>query len=1416
MRSPLRPRAFALVLVLIIVVLTATMAVLFLGSTARERRGVDAYARGSQVRHLGHLAVSQVMGEINAATKEGTASDPVSWASQPGMIRTFAGSSTPKTVYKLYSWDNLVTTGAVDLTNAAESPPADWSTKTAAFVNLNEPLDQVYPIVDPTAESKVEGFSIDKNAPAVNGSPHQAPMPVKWLYVLEDGQMVPASSAAGKTATISGASAQNPIVGRIAFWTDDETAKVNINTASEGAFWDTPKAATYDEMQFAGNPPMAGEYNRIPGHPAMTSLSAVFPELAPGERWQGSLTAYRDKLAALLAINPRVPYSSASSRGGTYPIESANFDYGPAVGVSLNVPNTPIPPKSERLFVSPDEMLFTYPARGAQPSLTKEMVQSRSFFLTASSRAPETTLFETPRVSLWPVTWPYASAHSALPNRQTAPVSSPNPNTANITDNPWMRAEERLLAFVSTLNQGRADGGDKFYFQRQNPESPTHDYLKITRNQDLLSYLQAMTEKTAVGYGGSLVGSLTQGVRDRVLGNAFNVARSLVNQYTLQDDGKMMYSFTPVAFRRFVSNNGFSIKDYSELGSFSSVPMRLDLGSGEFSAVSDFPVLREMALVFYATSRDQPKEPAAPSDLHNPYKWENLINLDASNGYPVGARTTQMRAVLLLDFASLRGATKSNQPVFWIKVSNGGSLRAAGQSLGLGTTVAKMDYREVGSARNMPSYLYPLFNSDASGKLVQPKTLNTGSNASGNYGLISVPINVDPSQIDFTFEGGVVNVEVFGLKDGNPDLDPTGDIELKVASYQVDFGKWNGVFGVPLSPTWNYFEFAENSIPAVPNPNYQKHDPSKPTKWASLEIAPSYKSADSSTDPAVTPGSEAGIWSFSKLYADTVAPGHFVVPKNVFTFTVTYARCDGGNASLMTDYSERLKFIYNTDAFKPSAAFGSNRALNGSVANNIFKYGFPAITPYDTVLSMIVDPNSPGTGDPRLSQVFQYERADVAAGPGAILREVLPLADYSRRNRQYHTLGAANGLSSATGYVRTNASVLGSGVAPSGMARLGYGSLLGKLGNFSAANPDGAIVGVNTAFPQSLIPAGNSIGDWTSQAGNAADGGALPRPDQDMQVLSPNDVPGDLSYQTPYFRYSNSNVNGLETGTAKGYFSPNRQIPSPISILGALPSSLTVGWQTLAFSPNPVVGAGHPGLDGAPDYLLLDLFWMPVVEPYPISEQFSTAGKVNLNYEIAPFRYIKRRTALHALLKPVWLTALNQSLAANYKSHEFVKGAANSQTRYPLDVTQTLNRVDQDIFDKGDIFRSGAEVCRIWLVPQGRTSSNVESFWNDKLLTSDTAREEPYDNLYSRVTTKSNTFTVHWRAQVLRPASGKDPATWDDTTGIIASDLRGATLIERYLNPNATDVPDYATDPNALTLSHFYKWRVVSETFFQP
>ena len=246
---------------------------------------------------------------------------------------------------------------------------------------------------------------------------------------------------------------------------------------------------------------------------------------------------------------------------------------------------------------------------------------------------------------------------------------------------------------------------------------------------------------------------------------------------------------------------------------------------------------------------------------------------------------------------------------------------------------------------------------------------------------------------------------------------------------------------------------------------------------------------------------------------------------------------------------------------------------------------------------------------------------------------------------------------------------------------------------------------------------------------------------------------------------------------------------------------------------------------------------MAVVEPAPVGDQFSTAGKVNLNYAMMPFPYIQRKSALDAVLKSVNITALpsnNTSFLAYYKSYGMLyqSGRLDQQhTRYPVNVDATLKAFDYK-FSKGDIFRSASQICDVFLYPNDPNTSNqaasgasadkppstnnITNFWKSNGLTADNSREDPYNAIYSRVTTKSNTFTVHWKVQSLKKRVGTNPATWTEYQDLSTSELRGSTLIERYIDPNATNIPDYAITPSAPPLSQFYKWRVAAENYFRP
>ena len=97
----------------------------------------------------------------------------------------------------------------------------------------------------------IEGFRCNAvNDPSgrkdINGQTVKIlPMPVKWIYQLKDGTMV----GVDDNGKIRDATEDNPPVARVAFWTDDDSCRLNINTASEGTYWDTPIVSSYQELE---------------------------------------------------------------------------------------------------------------------------------------------------------------------------------------------------------------------------------------------------------------------------------------------------------------------------------------------------------------------------------------------------------------------------------------------------------------------------------------------------------------------------------------------------------------------------------------------------------------------------------------------------------------------------------------------------------------------------------------------------------------------------------------------------------------------------------------------------------------------------------------------------------------------------------------------------------------------------------------------------------------------------------------------------------------------------------------------------------------------------------------------------------------------------------------------------------------
>lgn len=363
---------------------------------------------------------------------------------------------------------------------------------------------------------------------------------------------------------------------------------------------------------------------------------------------------------------------------------------------------------------------------------------------------------------------------------------------------------------------------------------------------------------------------------------------------------------------------------------------------------------------------------------------------------------------------------------------------------------------------------------------------------------------------------------------------------------------------------------------------------------------------------------------------------------------------------------------------------------------------------------------------------------------------------------------------------------------------------------------------------------GNGVpnGDWDSGFSLAPDGPFINKPDEGNAFKGVDEgatgYAGDILNNVPYFFRHN-----LQSSNSTIFSSPNRIMPSP-GMFGSLPTALKTGtpWQTLLFRPQ----AGHPGQNSPADHLILDLFWMPVVEPYAISEPFSTAGKINLNYQILPFTYIERSTGLQAVLVNERLGTvpnahapkLKVSTVATMDSNGVVNAADApvqpvGSTRRPLNLPAIMRQFQQR-FDSGDIFRSASEICSIHMIPTGENPTAgaedawASTFWANNRLTGENIRERIYTTVYPRVTTKSNTFTVHVRAQALKQAPGANPAVWDEARGSVAGDYRGSTTLERFVDPNNSSIPDYAAGFGAgvAPLDSFYRWRVVQNRQFAP
>jgi len=473
-------RGMALVLTLAFLALLGTLVVVFLFSSRSTRGITKGYATGVILQTLAdstlNLATSQItqatMDAARGSSTQATAIDPskrYAWISQPGLIRTYTGSAAGPTgvrAYKLYSSDNMIFDGDWDpVAQLANEVPADWASQPARFTDLNEPMPNqagvmIYPVVPALAVAgAMPGFSLNNNAAhLLNNNGLGVAMPVRWLYLLEDGTFSVAD-AAGK---VTGATVSNPIRGRVAFWADDTSSQLNINTASGGTYWDIPRTMSNQDWSYSRTVPLVSEFQRFPGHPSSIDILSTIQAVEP--------TFDRNRI---YAMTPRVE---------------------PNPDPDLDDPTKTVTLDKDRLYTTLDELAFK-PDRTSS-GLNQAQIQQLRFFLTSQSRSPDLNLFQQPRVTMWPIRF-----------------SSVNP-------------QNNLIRFCSTIGGKlyaflRGDGGNNYW----NSRSPTRDAL-LANNLRMYSYLQRLTDATAPGNPGSLAAKYTSAERDQILTQMFDYIRA--------------------------------------------------------------------------------------------------------------------------------------------------------------------------------------------------------------------------------------------------------------------------------------------------------------------------------------------------------------------------------------------------------------------------------------------------------------------------------------------------------------------------------------------------------------------------------------------------------------------------------------------------------------------------------------------------------------------------------------------------------------------------------------------------------------------------------------------------------------------------------------------------------------------------
>ncbi|MDB6118529.1 MAG: Verru Chthon cassette protein [Verrucomicrobiaceae bacterium] len=1294
---PKKRRGFAIVSVLALTILATVIVMAMLSLATVSVKTEDSALEMARARWTGNTAVSIALGQLIGATKEQFADGtPKPWTSQPGAIRVHAMDGTLEKLHKLYSASVMETNSLADV---AKDVPDDWQQRPDDFVDLNAPRTTTngglhFPVVDPRAKTidpltSVEGFDYTATSGAVGpdagANQQRLPMPVRWIYQRRDGSLATLDDE--HKLSPANNNPNNPIVARFAYWVDDESCKVNINTAAEGAFWDVPRADTVQERALAANQPTRREYHREPGHPAGVCLSSVlmpgrrlYPQnfmpaetTSPGSMVPMSLNDARDlwRLGRLAVAE----LGSKTSWAGTArpdwqqlwnTMPQALVRQGPYANVNELLFDSAKPENFPTLWENNQTGKRTVHSFFRNHPEAIARLPMTEFFLTAQSSAPETTLYGTPRIAMWPVDARTLTSINGIP-----------------TSDPVKRdtAYEHKLALGCMLK------GKPYFVQRQEPGDGAKDLEGNAggANKVLLDYLKRLTGSPVPGFSRADLGYGT-------FADKYGDDREAILLQMLD-----YIRATNFADGQVVEDTQFSVlcpaNKSKGFGQIAPLQQRV---TGAKAATSDHPqgqgrvmTVSEVALMIVCRAQSQFDEDGKVKVLGDPSSEEVRTELEKHPGL------RELEVGILVE----------------------GFL--PGQSW--------TDYRP---------YI--------------------------NVALVGGPPDTFPAP---PREGPVPNLPLMKIN-GKPLtlLEKHSSME----SDEQPPTKWQGSGGNTgvRGLAKGLIQFEPILVEASPDNNDTKL---KFEGGSSSESGDQFKLAiyDSPGSTSVSDLLHVIPLVFPDIGMDTTAGATIPLP----------SFAEGMPASLKSRMADACE---NTDA-------------------HLFSHQ------HDVVQSL-----TPIHGDYRLTAAQRW----LQSRQGNTLIPIFSPHPLWGKEQFAHNLRDET-IASATetqGYISTLAyTPVTRPDMPSSLVKTAPLVTLWNSGSWMQYTADSE--SSKSALSQALVALrrdqgirGDAVpeatGDFDNGIADAPDGSYVNRADDGHWAAAVDET------RLPYFDNVSQVGNTVPPVTLAG-FSAQRLLPSPV-MFGSLPTGTRaqVPWQTLLFRPQP----GHFGAKSPPDYLLLDMFWSPVIEPEPSKEAFETAGKINLNHELLPFRNITRATALHAAFKAETMMAIPDSAASTYKTNQ----ASNDAFRTYIDTASTLKLWKDAVFSQDKVFLTAGQLCEQPLVPvdlfppgEAPSIAATETFWSTHRLTGDNTKERPYADLYSRLTTRSNTFRVHFIAQAIKQARSTPNGRFGDPDMITAS-TQGTCLLQRHLDTLAPDLPNYqaptSTGLPAKPLDAFYRW----------